>query len=456
LSGSGSEGIRARVRTIRACDFLVCAAIVLGSTGAAQVGSLSRLAWAGGVAAAACLAIRYAGGYRILTLTRASDALARVAVALGALAVASWLVAQLRIVPSQLPAALPFALALALPALLLARAAVCRLLRWRRVRHRILLIGSGHLASRVAHRLGLYEGLGIELAGLLVEDPHAPAAWAGSFPVLGGIEDAEKRIGEPFDCIVVACNQHDPAFPTDALLRAKLSGREVLSGTQLYEELTQSLYLDEASSTELAFSDGFRPPAFHAALHRAIEVTIAGAGLLLAAPVIAVVALAVKLDSPGPAFYSQARMGRHGRLFRLWKLRSMQPNAESGTGAVWTRGAADVRVTRVGRILRPTRIDELPQMWNVLVGDMSLVGPRPERPEFLAELQARYPYFQIRHVVRPGITGWAQTHLGYVNAFEDWEHKLAYDLFYVKHRSIWFDLKILLATPKTVFLLRGL
>ena len=162
----------------------------------------------------------------------------------------------------------------------------------------------------------------------------------------------------------------------------------------------------------------------------------------------------VLVSSPGPVLYSQARVGLNGRLFSIYKFRSMKVDAEAGTGAVWARPGHDPRVTRVGAVLRRTRLDELPQLWNVLVGDMSLVGPRPERPEFVESLTERIPFYGQRHVVRPGVTGWAQVRYAYGASVEDAIEKLQYDLYYIKNLSVALDLYIVVETLKTV-LTRG-
>jgi lipopolysaccharide/colanic/teichoic acid biosynthesis glycosyltransferase len=171
-------------------------------------------------------------------------------------------------------------------------------------------------------------------------------------------------------------------------------------------------------------------------------------------PVMGLVALAVKLSSSGPALYHQKRVGLNGEIFLVHKFRSMRTDAEAKTGAVWAQ-ANDTRVTKVGRFLRRTRLDEIPQLWNVLRGDMSLVGPRPERPEFVAELTEKIPFYGFRHVVRPGLTGWAQVKYTYGASVEDALEKLQYDLFYIKHLAISFDIFVMLSTLKIVVLRRG-
>ena len=176
---------------------------------------------------------------------------------------------------------------------------------------------------------------------------------------------------------------------------------------------------------------------------------------MLAAPIAAVVAIFVKMTSPGPVFYHQSRVGQKGRVFTVHKFRSMRQDAEAGTGPVWAAKAGDPRVTPIGGILRRARLDELPQLWNVLKGDMSVVGPRPERPEFVAQLTKEIPFYGQRHIVRPGLTGWAQVRYTYGASTEDALQKLQYDLFYIKNLSIALDVFIMAETIKTVVLRRG-
>jgi exopolysaccharide biosynthesis polyprenyl glycosylphosphotransferase len=183
-------------------------------------------------------------------------------------------------------------------------------------------------------------------------------------------------------------------------------------------------------------------------------VAAASFALVLLSPIMLVVAILVRLSSPGPVLYQQRRVGQYGRVFVIRKFRSMRADAESSTGAVWAR-LNDDRVTKVGRFLRRTRLDELPQLWNILVGDMSLIGPRPERPEFVEKLTHAIPFYGQRHVIRPGLTGWAQVRYTYGASIEDAMEKLQYDLYYLKNMSIPLDLVIVFETLKTVILRRG-
>jgi exopolysaccharide biosynthesis polyprenyl glycosylphosphotransferase len=188
--------------------------------------------------------------------------------------------------------------------------------------------------------------------------------------------------------------------------------------------------------------------------HRAISIVFGGLIAIFTAPIALLVALAIRLDSKGPIFYRQVRVGRAGKPFAMWKFRTMRVDAEAATGAVWAK-KNDPRVTRIGGLLRRSRLDELPQLLNVLAGDMDLVGPRPERPEFVSTLVKQIPFYNIRHLVRPGLTGWAQIGYPYGASIEDAKQKLAYDIYYVKHASPMLDLIVLFHTAKVVVMGRG-
>jgi exopolysaccharide biosynthesis polyprenyl glycosylphosphotransferase len=205
----------------------------------------------------------------------------------------------------------------------------------------------------------------------------------------------------------------------------------------------------------LIFSEGFKRSRLRAAVKRISDVTCAGLGLSVGAPLFALTALAVRVSSPGPILYRQARVGENGRTFQILKFRSMCQDAETASGAVWAT-QNDPRITSIGVFLRKSRLDELPQLWNIFRGDMSFVGPRPERPEFVRKLTEHIPYYGQRHVVRPGLTGWAQVKYPYGSTMEDALEKLQYELFYIKHMSIGLDLFIMLKTIKTVVLRKGL
>ena len=204
----------------------------------------------------------------------------------------------------------------------------------------------------------------------------------------------------------------------------------------------------------LIFNRGFQRHPFQDAAKRFFDVVSALALLLVVWPLMIATAIAVRIDSPGPILFRQERSGRFGKPFVLAKFRSMRADAEKGTGPVWA-SKNDPRITRVGNFIRKTRLDELPQLFNVLGGSMSMVGPRPERPHFIEQLSAEIPYYHQRHIVKPGVTGWAQISYPYGNTVEDAVQKLQFDLFYIKNHSVPFDLSILVGTIKTVLLRRG-
>jgi exopolysaccharide biosynthesis polyprenyl glycosylphosphotransferase len=324
-----------------------------------------------------------------------------------------------------------------------------------RLSQRVLVIGTSDLAVAIARAMLERRNLGTQLVGFLSDEVVHPRATVDGVPVLGKVHEIEKIVAkERIGRIVVASKSRSEYFPAEELLAAKLGGRHVESGVAFYERITGRVYLRDLRPSYLIFTHGFRVGSVSTRLKRVLDVAVSALGLLLAAPVLGLCALAIRLDSPGPILYRQERVGQHGRRFRVCKLRSMRHRAEQTTGAVFTRENDD-RVTRVGGFLRKTRLDELPQLWNVLVGEMSLVGPRPERPEFVDSLCERYPYFRLRSVLKPGLTGWAQIRHGYVNDVEGFEEKLALDLYYMKYRSLVMDLLILWKTAKTMVLLHG-
>jgi exopolysaccharide biosynthesis polyprenyl glycosylphosphotransferase len=236
----------------------------------------------------------------------------------------------------------------------------------------------------------------------------------------------------------------------------KLDGVRFDHIASVYEEHLGKIAVENLRPSWLIFSEGFANSRVLSTVKRATDIVCAGLGLLVAGPIILALAAAVKLTSPGPAFYSQRRVGRQGRVFLVYKLRSMCANAERDSGPVWASGAGDARVTKLGGIMRRTRLDELPQLWNILAGEMSLVGPRPERPEFVQSLTKEIPFYGQRHTIKPGLTGWAQVRYTYGASVEDAMEKLQYDLYYIKHMSIALDLRIVFDTVKTVLLRRGL
>jgi sugar transferase (PEP-CTERM system associated) len=321
---------------------------------------------------------------------------------------------------------------------------------------RLLIVGTGGAAVTLARELFERRSeLGVELIGFVDSDPARVGAPMINPGVIGTVSDIPGIVRERrVDRVVVSLADARGKLNMDELLAMKLTqGVRFDHLASVYEQYTGKIAVENLRPSWMIFSEGFRQSLSLAAAKRSLDITLSVIGLLLAGPAMAIVAVLLRLTSPGPVLYTQQRVGRDGRPFTIRKFRSMRVDAEAGTGAVWAT-SGDPRVTRVGRILRRTRLDELPQLWNVLVGDMSFVGPRPERPEFIAELSKRIPYYGQRHAVRPGLTGWAQVRYRYGSSVDDAQEKLQYDLFYIKHMSIAFDLFIIAETVKTV-LVRG-
>jgi len=251
------------------------------------------------------------------------------------------------------------------------------------------------------------------------------------------------------DIIVVSFTERRGAFPLQDMLNCKLSGMEILDGPAFYERVNRKLLLESINPSSFIFSTGFRITTLKRMVKRSFDIALSLVGLLALLPALPVVALVIKIDSRGPVLFRQVRVGEGDRDFVIYKFRTMAKNAERATGAVWSQ-KKDTRITKVGRFLRKTRIDELPQLINVLNGSMSLVGPRPERPEFVKELRKVIPYYSERHVVKPGVTGWAQVCYPYGSSVEDAVEKLRFDLYYIKKCSIILDICIMFKTVGVV------
>lgn len=328
----------------------------------------------------------------------------------------------------------------------------------RRFTQRLLVIGASELGSDIADVIRDHPNLGYELVGFLSDEADYSFAGAqlSGFPILGQVHKIEKVVDTlRINRIVVASKSREEHFPAEALLRWKMAGVPVESGVSFFERVTGKIDLQGLRASYLIFSNGFYLGPASELLIRGIDAIAAGCALLVASPVLAACAAAVKLESPGPVFYRQVRVGKGDKSFRIVKLRSMYQDAEATTGPVFANQQDD-RITKVGRFLRKSRLDEVPQLWNVLRGEMSLVGPRPERPEFVEMISDRYPHFRLRSAVKPGVTGWAQVRYGYVNEVDGFLEKLSYDLYYMKYRSVGMNLLILWQTVKTVVLFRGL
>jgi sugar transferase (PEP-CTERM system associated) len=316
---------------------------------------------------------------------------------------------------------------------------------------RLLLVGTSIAAQVLARELTERTELGARIVGFVDTQASSP----DDNSVIGTIEDIPSIVrAHAVDRVVVSLADARGKLPMDKLLEMKLEGVTFDHLPSVYEEYTGKIAVENLRPSWLIFSSGFKASRMTKAAKRLMDVSIGFTGLVLSAPVIAVLGVAIKLTSRGPVIYSQDRVGQHGRLFKVRKLRSMRQDAEAATGPVWA-SPTDDRMTPIGRFLRTTRLDELPQFWSVLAGHMSLVGPRPERPEFVQSLTRDIPFYGLRHAVKPGITGWAQVRYTYGATVEDALQKLQYDLFYIKNMSVWLDLLIVVDTFKTVILRKG-
>jgi sugar transferase (PEP-CTERM system associated) len=375
---------------------------------------------------------------------------------LGALACAAVLVAALGFtVPTFRLGRLAFAEIFGLVGggLLLARLGWSRLRASHRFRLRVLVLGVNHAAP---HIVALQEtgAQPFTVLGFLDDDPAAGDRVPAGGELLGKAKDLITLVDELHpDIVVTAPVEMRGVLRTPDLLECRLRGIRVEEWPTFYEKQTGKVLVTDVRPSWLIFSDGFVKTPSIQTIKRAMDVAAAAIGLALAAPVMLAVAVLIRLDSAGPVFYRQARVGLRGRIFHVIKFRSMSASAER-SGAVWA-ASNDPRVTRVGRITRKTRLDELPQLFNVLRGDMSLVGPRPERPEFMRLLQREIPFYGERLAVKPGLTGWAQVRHAYAGSVEDTLEKLQYDLYYIKNLSPFLDVLILLQTVQVVLFARG-
>jgi sugar transferase (PEP-CTERM system associated) len=313
---------------------------------------------------------------------------------------------------------------------------------------RVYVLGTGERAQRLVQGLRQNPETGVEVA-----------SWTGK---LEGAVTRESVGAHLMDVVhrqkvhrvIVAMPDRRGTIPMEELLKLRMQGIKIEEATSWLEKMSGKIEVENLYPSWLIFGDGFRRSTIFIAVRRVLSTFISLIGLVLTLPLLPCIMLAIRLDSEGPVFYTQTRVGKGGKLFKVAKFRTMRQDAEAANGPQWA-GNNDPRVTRVGKFLRTTRLDEIPQMWCVLKGDMAFVGPRPERPEFIALLSKEIPFYGVRHMVRPGVTGWAQIKYKYGSTIEDAREKLQYDLFYIKNASIGLDLLIMFQTIKTVLLRRG-
>ena len=323
-----------------------------------------------------------------------------------------------------------------------------------RFSERILVVGTGETARKVTRQILDQRDFAYNVIGFIDEDPARIGERIVNPGIVGTPADIGRLIAEyKIDRIIVGLPDRRGKLPVDELLSAKLRGVRVEDATTTYERVTGKILIDDLRPSWLIFSDGFHVSRLSRWTKRAIDLLLAVILAVCAAPFMLLTAIAVALESGFPILYCQERVGESGRTFTLYKFRSMRKDAEQGR-PVWATDG-DERVTRIGRFIRTTRLDELPQIWNILRGDMSFVGPRPERPFFVAELAKAIPFYMQRHAVKPGLTGWAQVKYRYGASIEDAMEKLRYDLYYIKHLSVFFDLTIVFDTVKVILFRKG-
>ena len=319
----------------------------------------------------------------------------------------------------------------------------------------LVILGMGHLAEKLYAEILSRPEVGVRIVGFISDDSEERGNSVHALPVLGYTSQLLQLVArEKVAGLVVAMPESRGKLPVRELLELKLQGVSIEEATSLYEQITGKIAVENLRPSWLIFSHGFRKSRLTLFYKRVFGIVFSLLGLLICSPLMAVVAVLIKLDSRGPVFFKQQRVGENGKVFELLKFRSMYHNAETKTGPIWAQ-KNDARVTRVGNLIRKIRLDEVPQFINVLLGDMSFVGPRPERPNFVEQLTEVIPYYNQRHTIKPGITGWAQIKFHYGNTIEDTLEKLQYDLFYIKHMSISLDLFIILQTIKIVMQGRG-
>lgn len=312
---------------------------------------------------------------------------------------------------------------------------------------RVLVLGTNDFALNIIDEIKNKPYKGFKVIGLLRDQQSTDFSFNG-IPVLGEISDVlevTKKI--PSDRIVVSMMDQRGKLPLPRLLELKLNGKKIDDGVAFYEHLTGKIMVERLRPSYFVFSDGFKISKTRQWAKRCIDIVCSLLGLTLSLPILILTAIAIKLDTTGPVLYRQERVGQGGKTFTLYKFRSMKINAEKDK-PVWA-GIDDKRITPIGRFIRKMRFDEIPQMFNVLKGDMSFVGPRPERTFFVEKLKEKVPYYIQRHAVKPGITGWAQIRFRYGASMEDALEKLKYDLYYIKNMSPLLDLTIIFETTKT-------
>jgi sugar transferase (PEP-CTERM system associated) len=320
---------------------------------------------------------------------------------------------------------------------------------------RILIVGSGKFAVEMAREVLHRPDAGYRIVGFVGTDAELLGKSLINPRVIGLTDDLDQIVKrENIDRIVVAMGERRGQLPTDKLLQLSLAGQVTIEeGASFYERITGRVSLSMLRPSWLIFTGRGRQAKLAELSRTVVHWLVALIGAMLSLPIVLVTAVLIKLESRGPVFYKQERVGKNGRVFVLTKFRSMRVDAEQD-GPVWA-SKGDSRTTRVGKIIRKVRIDEIPQFWHILRGEMSFVGPRPERPHFVAQLAEEIPFYEQRHLIAPGLTGWAQIKYPYGASIEDARQKLQYDLFYIKNQGLILDAIIIFETIKIILFGRG-
>ena len=320
---------------------------------------------------------------------------------------------------------------------------------------KVLILGSGKLARDIAREIIKERELSLNVVGFISDNPALQGISIVNPKVIGTTSTLSKIVDNGnIDKIIVAMEERRGNIPLDDLLRYKSYGIKIEDGVNFYEKVTNKLLVEYINPSNLIFCDGFKLSSITMLFKRAYDIVLSSIGLIIASPLFLITSLLIKLESKGPIFFKQERVGRNGKSFYIYKFRSMQMDAEKKTGPIMSF-KGDCRVTRLGKIIRKIRLDEIPQLWNVLNGSMSFVGPRPERPMFVDKFKKNIPFYTQRFSLRPGLTGWAQIRSPYASNSEQSLDKLRYELYYLKNFSLLFDLTIILRTIKVVLFARG-
>ena len=321
---------------------------------------------------------------------------------------------------------------------------------------KILIVGTGTTAQATAKSVWERRDAGYRIVGFVTENGAKPSEMPPKINLIGSADNLEQIIKrEKINRVVIAVRERRGTFPTETLLKMSLAGNvNIEECTSFFERVTGQVHIDMVRPSWLIFGGRKRDTHLKTFFRELIHRSLALIGLVVSLPIAALTAILVKIDSKGPIFYSQERVGKNGKVFNVMKFRSMKTDAEKDGKPVWAT-ADDDRTTRVGRVIRKIRVDEIPQFWNIIKGEMSFVGPRPERPHFVSQLAEEIPYYEHRHLTAPGLTGWAQIKHPYGASVEDARCKLQYDLYYIKNQSLALDLIIVFETVKTVLFSRG-